>query len=89
MSELAIVYTDAFADAYRQIASENTRRRIRTGVNSIATFPDMGAAMPRESLVNRYGTNIRTLPAGVYVIVYEHVGQQLTLIALVPGKLIV
>lgn len=52
-------------------------------------LPDTGAAMPRKSLAQRYGSDIRTFPAGTYVIVYKHQGSALALIALVSGRLIV
>lgn len=89
MSKTPITYTDTFADEYQAITSNVARKRIRQAVDSIATFPDMGAAMPRRSLAQRYGEDIRTLPAGTYVIVYRHQDAHLVLLALVPGKLIV
>lgn len=49
----------------------------------------MGSAMPGKSLIQRYGKGIRTLPAGSYVIVYEHRDTTLMLVALVPAKLVV
>lgn len=88
MSTAAITYTDAFADAYREITSRPARNRIRSVIETIMTFPDIGAARPRKSLIERYGKQIRTIPAGTYVIVYEHRDATLVLIALVPGKLI-
>lgn len=89
MSKLAITFTDAFADEYQSIASKNTRKRIRQAVEAIITFPDMVAAMPRRSLVQRYGADIRTLPAGSYVVVYRHHDGKLILVALVSGKLVI
>lgn len=89
MSASNIIYTDSFASTYREITSTSTKKRVRRAIESIATFPDMESAIPTKSLVQRYGKDIRTLPAGSYVIVYEHRNTALILVALAPAKLMV
>lgn len=86
--DVRLVYTDAFADAYRDVSSRKARERIRRAVEAIATFPDMGMVTPRKSLVKRYGPGIRTMPAGSYAVVYEHHENEVALVALVPGRLV-
>lgn len=88
MNHPSLRVTQAFADAYGEIASEREVRHITRALVGIQTFPNMGSSMPRASLVSRYGEGIRTLVAGSHVIVYQVEEDTITLLALVPGKLI-
>lgn len=80
--------TAAFDDAYAEVKSDAEAKRIRAAVRALCTFPNSGSAMPRASLVARYGEGIRTYAGGSHVIVYRVEGDAITLLALVPGRLV-
>ena len=47
--------------------------KIVQAARNVADFPEMGSPLVRESIVKRYGEELRQIPASTFLIVYRYV----------------
>ncbi|MBS5451076.1 MAG: type II toxin-antitoxin system RelE/ParE family toxin [Coriobacteriia bacterium] len=49
------------------------RAQIRSSVELLAAFPEMGSPIVTSSIVRRYGQGVRKLVASPFVVIYRYV----------------
>lgn len=80
---------DEFVCALAGIYSESLLDRIHNLLTLLPGNPELGSANVRESLVKRYGTDLRKIPISTFVIVYRIEGEHIDVLALVYGPSII
>ncbi|MEE1158558.1 MAG: type II toxin-antitoxin system RelE/ParE family toxin [Atopobiaceae bacterium] len=75
-------YSDQFLSQMDEVQSDDTVEHVGRIIGQLQAFPDMGNPRPRQTLRNRYGEDIRTMPVEHYLLVYKH-DEVLKIIALV------
>lgn len=79
---------DEFTYGLAGIYSERLLGQIRSILETLRHFPDLGSAEIRPSLKERYGEGIRKIPVPTFVIVYRRNGEFIDVLALVYGRAI-
>lgn len=65
-------YSDQFLSQMDEVQSDDTVEHVGRIIGQLQAFPDMGNPRPRQTLRNRYGEDIRTMPVEHYLLVYKH-----------------
>lgn len=67
------------------VYSPRVEGEIRTLIERLSEFPELGSSNVRESLRRRYGGDIRKLAVSTFILVYRFDGSCVEVLALVPG----
>lgn len=87
-SPYPIRLTEEFIQNLSCIYSERVLDQIHSLVSILPQNPEIGSSNVRNSLENRYGTNIRKLAVSTFVIVYRFDGIRIDALALIYGPTI-
>jgi plasmid stabilization system protein ParE len=81
--------TENFIENLSQIYSPRLLLRIRNVLEMLATNPEVGSPLARQSLVVVFGEGIRTFALSTFVLVYRFDGDYVDVLALIYGSRIV
>ena len=79
---------EEFSIGLSHIYSEKLLQRIRSTLELLPALPEMGSPNVRQSLIDRYGINVRMIPVSTFVIVYRYENDAIDVLALVCGPTI-
>ena len=66
-----IRYAEQFIADAQSIRLASKREEVKRRVEQLADFPEIGSANLSESIVERYGPNVRKLVVNPFLVVYE------------------
>lgn len=64
-------YTEQFIENASSIELASKRQEVRERISQLAVFPDIGSSALPESIVVRFGPNVRKLVINPFIIIYE------------------
>ena len=80
---------EEFVEALAEVYSDRVLSRIRSALDGLATFPEMGSENVRRCLRVRYGEGLRQIAVSTFLIVYRYDGSTVDVLALVYGPTVV
>lgn len=81
--------SDEFLEGLADVYSDGVLSRVRSALEGLRTFPEMGSPLVRRSVINLYGEGLRQIPISSFLIVYRYDGACVDVLALVYGPSVV
>lgn len=85
MPSVQLRVADEFLESLADVYSDRVLARIRTALEGLRAFPEMGSPLVRRSVINLYGEGLRQIPISSFLIVYRYDGESVDVLALVYG----
>ncbi|MCH4213629.1 MAG: type II toxin-antitoxin system RelE/ParE family toxin [Atopobiaceae bacterium] len=67
------------------VSSDRILERLLESVHGLSVFPEMGSRLIRETVIERFGEDIRKLVVSPFVIIYRYDGNQVVLLDVLYG----
>ena len=64
-------YTEQFIEDASSIRLDSKRREVRRRIEQLLDFPEIGSANLPDSIVKRFGSDVRKLIIDPFIVVYE------------------
>lgn len=86
-----VIFTERFVQDAAVIWSPRIRENLRSSLESIETFPELGSGLVPQSIKQEFGDNVRKLVVGPFDLVYEYDKDQdhVMIYGLIPQRKIV
>lgn len=88
MPRVKVLHEIAYEDMLFEMLSDRQIDLVEAAEKNLATFPDMGSPLVRDSLVARFGPNLRKIVVDGYVLIYRHDKDAVRMLAALPGKVV-
>lgn len=88
VTRASVLHTSAFEDQLAELESDDLFERIVSLEEVLRDLPDMGSPLVRDSLIRRYGANIRKLGVGRCLLVYRHVDDEVRMLGIIAARAI-
>ena len=89
MHEYPLRIAEEFSAGLAAIYSEKVLSQIRSTLEMLTCFPEIGSTQVRPCLIERYGTGIRKIPLAAFVIIYRFDDETIDVLSIVHGRRIV
>lgn len=83
-----LLISQEFIDSLSEIYSDRLLSQIKHTLRLLSSSPEIGSLNVRPVLSKMYGEGIRKIPISTFLIIYRFDGDQVEVLALVPGPLV-